>query len=245
MKKILINFFKLSIVPVVLLSCSTTDKVISEHSIQKRKYNKGFFVNIRNKEKISKTKLFENSFSKINDQKILKSMVIESENGISNQLTNLDEHYEANNNSLIASTNNKILINQNISKLNNSLHKEYFNSKKFVKVFNKINHSSRNDFNKYNSKPDITPIDDKKESDGRKMSIASFVCGLVGLVLFPFTGISALIFGILAVIFGIKGINKGNLRGFAIAGLILGIIDLLMFFIALLIISLFFIALLG
>lgn len=57
------------------------------------------------------------------------------------------------------------------------------------------------------------PVEEKKG-----LSIASMVLGLVGLVLF------ALPCGILAIIFSILGKKKGG-KGFATAGLILGIID--------------------
>lgn len=57
------------------------------------------------------------------------------------------------------------------------------------------------------------PVEEKKG-----LSIASMVLGLVGLVLF------ALPCGILAIIFSILGKKKGG-KGFATAGLVLGIID--------------------
>ena len=50
------------------------------------------------------------------------------------------------------------------------------------------------------------------------MSIASMVLGIVGLIVF------ALPCGILAIIFSILGKKKGG-KGFATAGLVLGIID--------------------
>lgn len=55
-----------------------------------------------------------------------------------------------------------------------------------------------------------------KEQKG--LSITSMILGLVGLILF------ALPCGILAIIFSILGKKKGG-KGFATAGLILGIID--------------------
>ena len=58
-----------------------------------------------------------------------------------------------------------------------------------------------------------TPVEEKKG-----LSIASMVLGLVGLFLF------AIPCGILAIIFGLVGKKKGG-KGFATAGLILGIID--------------------
>ena len=50
------------------------------------------------------------------------------------------------------------------------------------------------------------------------LSIASMVLGIVGLIIF------ALPCGILAIIFSIVGKKKGG-KGFATAGLVLGIID--------------------
>ena len=54
-------------------------------------------------------------------------------------------------------------------------------------------------------------------SDGKGMSIAALVCGIVGLF---FGGI---ILGPLAIIFGAIGMKRGG-RGMAIAGLICGIV---------------------
>lgn len=50
------------------------------------------------------------------------------------------------------------------------------------------------------------------------LSIASMVLGIVGLIIF------AVPCGVLAIIFGLVGKKKGG-KGFAIAGLVLGIID--------------------
>ena len=58
-----------------------------------------------------------------------------------------------------------------------------------------------------------TPVEEKKG-----LSIASMVLGLVGLFLF------AIPCGILAIIFSLIGKKKGG-KGFATAGLILGIVD--------------------
>ena len=62
-----------------------------------------------------------------------------------------------------------------------------------------------------------------KENQGtseekKGMSIASMVLGIVGLI------VAALPCGILAIIFSILGKKKGG-KGFATAGLVLGIID--------------------
>ena len=60
-----------------------------------------------------------------------------------------------------------------------------------------------------------TPVGEKKG-----LSIASMVLGLVGLLVF------ALPCGILAIIFSVIGKKKGG-KGFATAGLILGILDVI------------------
>ena len=65
----------------------------------------------------------------------------------------------------------------------------------------------------------VTPIS-TASGNGSGWGIASFACGFVGL----FAG--ALILGPLAIIFGALGLKK-KLRGLAIAGLILGILELL------------------
>lgn len=57
------------------------------------------------------------------------------------------------------------------------------------------------------------PVEEKKG-----LSIASMVLGLVGLLVF------ALPCGVLAIIFALVGKKKGG-KGFATAGLVLGIID--------------------
>jgi hypothetical protein len=58
------------------------------------------------------------------------------------------------------------------------------------------------------------------------MAVASLVVGLIGLLIF------GVVMGILAIIFGAVGIGKANKlggkgKGMAIAGLILGIVDIL------------------
>lgn len=66
-------------------------------------------------------------------------------------------------------------------------------------------------------KNDVVENQEVKE-EKKGMSIASMVLGIVGLIVF------ALPCGILAIIFAILGKKKGG-KGFATAGLVLGIID--------------------
>lgn len=66
---------------------------------------------------------------------------------------------------------------------------------------------------------------------GNGLAIAAMVCGIVGLVVAP------VILGILALILGFIGLQRANAgarhRGMAIAGLVLGGIDLVIFIILL------------
>ena len=58
-------------------------------------------------------------------------------------------------------------------------------------------------------------------------AIAALVCGLVGLFLF------GVVLGVLALIFGIIGLRRANAgasgRGMAIAGIVLGVIDIIVY----------------
>ncbi len=63
-------------------------------------------------------------------------------------------------------------------------------------------------------------------SDTAGWGIAAFACSFLGLF------VLGILFGILGIVFGAIGLNK-NLKGLAIAGLILGVIDVIAFFILL------------
>jgi hypothetical protein len=63
-------------------------------------------------------------------------------------------------------------------------------------------------------------------SDTAGWGIAAFACSFVGLF------VLGILFGILGIVFGAIGINK-SLKGLAIAGLILGVVDVIAFFILL------------
>ncbi len=63
-------------------------------------------------------------------------------------------------------------------------------------------------------------------SDTAGWGIAAFACSFVGLF------VLGILFGILGIVFGAIGLNK-SLKGLAIAGLILGVVDVIAFFILL------------
>ena len=69
-------------------------------------------------------------------------------------------------------------------------------------------------------KNDVIVENPEINEEKKGMSIASMVLGIVGLLVF------ALPCGILAIIFSILGKKKGG-KGFATAGLVLGIIDVI------------------
>ena len=93
------------------------------------------------------------------------------------------------------------LNNINVSKVHTKIHKEESNSD-FVK-------------NKFPGKKSKIAA-----GDSGGWGIAAFVCGILGWIVFP------ALFITLSIIFGILGINK-KLKGLAIAGLVLGLIALL------------------
>jgi predicted PurR-regulated permease PerM len=76
-----------------------------------------------------------------------------------------------------------------------------------------------------------TPV----QTDGNGSAIAAFVLGFMSLTFFflVFTGPAALLFGLIAAIFGFVGIGKakslgGLHKGLAVSGLIMGVLALLL-----------------
>ena len=87
-------------------------------------------------------------------------------------------------------------------------------------MINSANGSTQNNSNN-NPPPQNNYTQPKSnESNGSEVwGIVAFICGLVGLLVFPIP------FGVVALIFGAVGVNK-KLKGLAIAGVILGFIDI-------------------
>lgn len=82
--------------------------------------------------------------------------------------------------------------------------------------------ASNNSSNDYSTLVGNNSNEEKKpeEKKGGGFGIVSFVSSIVGLI------VAAVIFGPLAIVFGFLGIDKKN-KGLAIAGLIIGVIDLM------------------
>ena len=215
----------LATVIIFLVACTSVNQVSTASKIQKRRYNSGYFVS-----NIFKTKHKNHASTKAISDTILltKAENKEIQANIDNQLaqrTVVSQDIDDKNQSIVttvaeAITKSKTLYNP--AKTSNI--KQYLADKKAFKqqIQSKL----------------ILGEGAKKSSGGGKSSggsgksIASFVLGMVGLI------IAGLICGTLAIIFGIIALNKGNsLKGLAIAGLILGILDVLLSIIALVFLS--------
>ena len=70
-------------------------------------------------------------------------------------------------------------------------------------------------------------MDETNKQESKGFSIASMVLGIVSVVLFCFAYIS-IPCGVLAIIFGFIGKNKGG-KGMAITGIVLGIIAIVLY----------------
>ncbi len=122
----------------------------------------------------------------------------------------------------IASVDNKLfvdLVHQKLSKKFNNLYQTNTDLRSFRKGYKEI---KKEQISKFISTVKTDDPKGQKAPGGGKpgMSIASFVLGLVGLL------VAGLICGTLAVVFGVIGMKKG-MKGLAIAGIILGIIDII------------------
>jgi len=121
----------------------------------------------------------------------------------------------------IASVDNKLITepaHDRLSKRINNLYTTENDVNSFRKEYKEIKKEQATKFIKSINSDD--PLGNPAPPDKRiGMSIASFVLSITGLF------VAALICGVLAVIFGIIGMKRG-LRGLAIAGFIIGIIDI-------------------
>lgn len=121
----------------------------------------------------------------------------------------------------IASLDNKLFtdpVPDRLSKRINNLYTSDNDLRSFRKGYKEIKKEQAAKFIKSSSSDD--PLGNAAPPDRRPgMSIASFVLSIVGLF------VAGLICGTLAVIFGIIGMKRG-LRGLAIAGFIIGVIDI-------------------
>lgn len=225
MKKIK-SFIGLLLVVMLFASCSTSDKVVTGNYIQKRKYNKGFYVSTNGKK--DKTKEAYNKQLADKPENLTKL-----QNKYKDIQNNDNNFVELNDNSLIASTDdNSIPAEDNFTISSNN----YGNSirtkieQKVEKSKNKLRKKINKNVEKIKTSNSVNGGEPKTEGFG----LAGFITGLVGLFIF------GILFGLIAIIFGAISLGKINKnpdrfkgKGFAITSLILGIIDVVGFLIVL------------
>ena len=165
-----------------------------------------------------KTMLTQNSANNGNDLNPIEPSQIEEEN-------------------LTASNNNQeILSSIETEKLYNEQNSTPQNSIKSIKQKNKTH---KNDINSKNKEQIPITEEDPMPIENHWAAITSFITGIGGIVLIPIIlSISAIIFCAIALAAIKKNPEKYKGKGFAIAGLVLGIIGLIW-------VALFFIILLG
>jgi hypothetical protein len=201
MKTYLISFFGLL---VILLSACTSSKVVGDGIVMKRKYNKGFHTSFgKNHKKIEKSRQLEtiNAALKLD----------EDETSPSESLA--DNNFQQNN-------ENKVYRNGNL--------------------FSKAKVKSLNKWNQFNIKRTFAAINPKiitnntatYDIPGEKMiandtmAYLALAFGVLSILIFwiPFVG---LLFALLGIVFGAIGMNSAE-RGLAIAGIITGVVGLIL-----------------
>lgn len=222
------KFFGLILMISLILSCSTTNRVSNEGFVQKRKYNPGFHVNIKgdveNIKQAEKKIILSNDYTKT-EKYINPTLQIED----GTEIVYSEENFITSVNSEIKDidvSNSKL---KEIKEINISNKREQ--SEK-VKVIDINGHKVKS-----NTLAEKTTKKDTKKlkrlaflatkDDLSGMAVAGFVLSLLGLLFFFLPGFGILL-GILGLIFSIIGLiqtsNGRSGKGFAIAGLVLGLI---------------------
>jgi hypothetical protein len=239
----------------IFSSCTTTNNVVSSGPIQKRKYNKGFFVNIFPKREKVSTVLHPNSETAVMTENSLSSLSLKGgEFSDANPSRSGQKHQkiDTTNIYLLASVDNVKQIDNNATKPvppEDKNIKQKLNTGLVGKIISKIER-------KVNTPFPLKRDDEKPRLNG--MALAGFICSLlgptigiglsfIGAISSPTAIITAIILGIIAlmcIIFGIiysslalrrmrRNPGKWKGRGFAIAGLIIGFLTVLVIFAAL------------
>ena len=203
MKNLVFNFAIIFSLSIILNSCST-----SEFAVNKRRYNKGFYVDFKNKNIEKSTENLELN-SKIEKQKV----IIEIEKPTSNLSCSMDEKPEIINETNVVLQNN-LNKNDKISVSQKEINKN--------KILEKIKFKNT----------------DEPGNEAKLYALLSFIFGISGVVLITFFGllllIPALIFGILSLKEYKKTPEFTERKWMAIVGLSLGIAGILLFIIGVL-----------
>ncbi len=212
MQKYYIFSLVITLVVVVLSSCSTTNKVTSDNLIQKRKYRPSYYVQSPF-QYIKKEKNKDKDAQVIADEQRNKPEFVSKNEVVDNE-------------TLIASINDDPLsIVQTNSVLDNM--KELYNSDiKDINAFRKEYHKTTKEFGKNlgkinPKKKDMMEKNSPLKHVGGGFSIASFVLGIIGFIT------QGYVCGVLAIVFGIIGLVRGRRKGLAVFGLIFGILDII------------------
>lgn len=229
-------FIELLIIVIVFTSCTTTDKVVSDHFIQKRKYNKGYFVNFREKGNKIKSTTIKNLKTIKNNQEISNSPIINKINNNSFQTINKEEECNNIDNSLIVSTNNKIITKQ-IIKIDNLIQTN--NIKPLVKEFKEIKKSFNINLKTQKRNTIHTDIEKDKKNDFFILFMLLYFCLFLLIVTISIktvlSPIFTLILLLLLLLLGtskliLKIINsfKDSSTLLAVTLIILGLIEILL-----------------
>ncbi|MFH1004546.1 MAG: DUF4190 domain-containing protein [Bacteroidota bacterium] len=195
----------------LLYSCATTNDVITDNFISKRKYTRGYFVQMPIKQK----------------KQDVKFVAEKSEN--KNKYVSFDEMGEeiivsANNNEpaiIIQKPQTLLVPEKKIISAVQSIKQLYESDINDIKTFRNEYKKIKKIFRNTSAHSD----NDKKDEKGTAgLSIASFAFSIVGLI------IAGIILGAVAIIFGTIALTKKNTKakGLAIAGIIIGAADIIL-----------------
>lgn len=218
-------FIGLLVVAALFASCATSDKVVTGNFIQKRKYNKGFYVSAKGKKE--KEMKFKNTGIVITNE-VAKNETISNFSYKSKKESISDNTFE---NTLIASTDESFIPKKNNFQLDYVDVDKNLIEKLEVKLENSKNKFQKKIQEKAQKLNLLQKIDsDEPKTEG--LGLAGFITGLVGLfVLGIVLGIISIIFGAISLGKISKQPEKYKGKGFAITSLILGILDVFAFFI--------------
>jgi hypothetical protein len=223
-----------------LNSCSYTKNTGSAGNFNKKHYNKGFVKNKSIKKddtEILATNAKEEKLSKKEQKEALKVQVEQYVNSKGLTASSEDAPLEQSSSAMVE----KIEGNFSSAKANLTEAKLTATAKESNKIDKKINRIEKieNMLGKISSKMEakMTPDPDAAPpADRGLLGLLAGIFGIAGLTLafVPYIGYLGLLLCITAIILGVLGL-QGDRSGWAIAGIILGALGFLIFFLALLV----------